>query len=177
MEKEQKLGMRVFCYYFYKKILLGIVLLVISIIALSFKDSMIPKLTFIFSASMANQIINSLIMGLFLISFLALIGGVFLTWLNYINHTFILGDLSFVIKRGIFSKRTISIPYKQIQDISIEQSFSHRIMGVCKMTILTAGNDENDKEGEAEGVFNIIDINVAKNIQSAILEKNNIHKL
>jgi len=46
------------------------------------------------------------------------------------------------------------------------------MMGVCKLTILTAGNDNNDREGEAEGVFQVIDINIAKNLQNTILQKN-----
>jgi uncharacterized membrane protein YdbT with pleckstrin-like domain len=176
MEQEQKLGGRVFRYYFYKKILLGIVLLVISVIALSFKDTLVSVTTPIFSANAANNIINYLVIGLFSISFIALLGGVFISWLDYISCTFILGDLSFVIKRGILSKKITTIPYKQIQDISIEQSFSNRMMGVCKLVILTAGNDNNDKEDESEGIFKVIDIDVAKNLQNTILQKNNIQK-
>ena len=108
---------------------------------------------------------------------MALAGGALVSYLDYINCTFILDDFSITIKRGILSKKTISIPYKQIQDISLEQSFSNRMMNVCKLAILTAGNDDNDKDGEAEGVFQIIDINVAKNLQSIILQKNNTQKV
>jgi len=176
MEQEQKLGGRVFCYYFYKKIILGIVFLVISVIILSLKDTLVIQMAFLHSANTANKIIDFLTAGLFFVSFLALIGGVILSWLNYISCTFVLNDISFVINRGILNKKTISIPYKQIQDITIEQSFSHRMLGVCKLTILTAGNDENDKEGEAEGVFDIIDVDIAKNLQNTILQKNNIQK-
>jgi len=176
MEQEQKLGIKVFYYYLYKKILIGLVLLIVSMIILSLKDAMILKLAFLFSISVAGKIIGSLITGLFILTFLALAGGIFLSWLNYISCTFILSDLSIVIKKGILSKKIITIPYRQIQDISIEQSFSDRLMNVCKLAILTAGNDSNDKEGEAEGVFNIIDINIAKNLQNTILQKNNLQK-
>ncbi len=177
MEQEQKLGLKVFYYYLSKKILLAIVLLVVSIIVLSVKDTLVSKIAFIFSLNTASVIISYLLIGLFTISFLFLFGGLLVSWLNYISCTFILSDLSFVIKRGILSKKMVSIPYKQIQDISIEQSFSNRMLGVCKLVILTAGNDNNDKEGEAEGVFDIIDLEVAKNLQSTILQKNNIQKV
>ena len=176
MEQEQKLGIKVFYYYLYKKILLGIILLIISMIVLSLKSVLISKLALLFPASITSSIISFLTTGLFVFSFLALIGGAFLSWLNYISCTFILSDISFIIKRGILSKKTVSMPYRQIQDISIEQSFSDRLMGVCKLAILTAGNDNNDKEGEAEGIFNTIDINVAKNLQNIILQKNNLPK-
>jgi uncharacterized membrane protein YdbT with pleckstrin-like domain len=164
--------MRAFYYYLYKKILIGLVFLVVSIIVLSSQTSISQGLSSVLPASAANTIVGYLTSSLFIISFLALAIGVFLSWLNYISCTFILGDLSFVIKRGILSKKIETIPYKQIQDITIEQSFSSRLMGVCKLVILTAGNDNNDKEKESEGVFGVIDINIAKNLQSTILQKN-----
>ena len=176
MEQEQKLGKKVFYYYLSKKILLGIILLIVSIIFSSFRDSLVSKLAFIFSLNTSSIIISYLLIILFTISFLILLGGILLSWLKYISCTFSMNDLSFVINRGLFSKKIITIPYRQIQDISILQSFSNRLVGVCKLAILTAGNDNNDKEGEAEGVFEIIDFDLAKNLQNTILQKNNIQK-
>ncbi|MFA6324816.1 MAG: PH domain-containing protein [Candidatus Paceibacterota bacterium] len=174
--QEQKLGLRVYYYYLYKKILIGIVFLLLSIITLISKEVIVSKISFIFGADLAINITSYLINGLFIITFLSLAIGILLSWLSYVSCSFILDEFSILIKKGILSKKTVSIPYKQIQDISIEQSFSNRMMGVCKLAISTAGNDTHDNIGEAEGVFDIIDINIAKELQNTILQKNNTVK-
>jgi uncharacterized membrane protein YdbT with pleckstrin-like domain len=69
------------------------------------------------------------------------------------------------------SKKEISIPYRQIQDINIEQTFYFKMMGVSKLVVLTAGSDDNDKEGEAEGIFEVIDSSVAEKIREELLQK------
>ena len=51
------------------------------------------------------------------------------------------------IKRGILSKEEIAIPYRQIQDVDIEQSISDRMWGVARLAILTAGHEET-KQGK-----------------------------
>jgi len=174
--QEQKLGLRVYYYYLYKKILIGIVFLLLSLIILTFKETIASKLAFVFGDILAVTITSYLINGLFIITFLCIAIGIFLSWLNYVSCSFVLDEFSLVIKKGILSKKTTSIPYKQIQDISIEQSFSNRMLGVCKLAISTAGNDVHDKVGEAEGVFEVMDINIARELQNIILQKNNTPK-
>ncbi len=173
METAQKLGIKVFLYFLYKKIIIGIILLILSFVALYYKDVIGLKLFFILGGK-AGSIINSSIILFFVISLIFLFGGIILSWLDYISCTFILGDNAFSIKRGILNKKEVSIPYRQIQNVSIEQNFSSRTMGVCKLVVLTAGNDNNDKDGEAEGVFDIIDSGVAVKLKNELLHRSNI---
>ena len=66
-----------------------------------------------------------------------------------------LDDDALKIRRGILSKEEIAIPYRQIQDVDIEQNISDRLWGVARLAILTAGHEEA-KEGEeddSEGIF------------------------
>jgi len=173
METNQKLGIKVFFYYLSKRIVIGIVVLVASIFISSSKASIISLFSSFLSNDIASSLVDYIIGGFFTVSVLLIIFGVFMSWLSYISCVFTLGENAISIKRGILNKKDISIPYRQIQDISIEQSFSNKMMGVSKLVILTAGNDNNDTEGEAEGSFDVIDSNLAQNIKETILQKTN----
>jgi len=173
MNPSQKLGIKVFYYYLSKKTLVGILLLIVSVFVSSSKDFIVSKLGLMISSSSAVSIATYFISTLFIVSVLLIILGVLISWLSYISLQFTLGENAISITKGILSKREISIPYRQIQNIDIEQSFNHKMMGVSKLVILTAGNDNNDTEGEAEGVFHIIQSDIAGKIKEYILEKAN----
>lgn len=170
----QKLGIKVFYYYLSKRISIGLILLVISFIVASSKDWMASKIVLIFSIQTTVSIVNYIINGLFLISILLILGALLMSWLLYIGCDYTLGDNAFSIRRGILSKKEVSIPYRQIQNIDIEQTFNHRMMGVSKLVVLTASNDNNDKVGESEGVFDVIDSKLALTIKEYILQKTSI---
>jgi len=174
MNTSQKLGIKVFYYYLSKKISAGIALLVVSFIISSFKDSMVSGLNSFLSLITATSIVTYFINGLFIVSVLLLVLGGLMSWFKYISCDFTLGENAFSIRKGVLSKKEVSIPYRQIQNIDIEQSFNFKMMGVCKLVILTAGNDNNDKDGESEGVFDVIDFKVASSIKEMILQKTNI---
>ncbi len=86
---------------------------------------------------------------------------------------------SFKIKRGVMSKTENAIPYRQIQNVDIERSFTFQMLGLSRLIILTAGHeDENDKEGdEAEGVIPAIDQALAVWLQTELLKRADIQKV
>ncbi len=174
MGTQQKLGIKVFYYYLSKRIFVGLLLLVVSLVVVSLKEAMVSKIAFIFPMNVSVVLVDYLSIGLFIISILFIAGGFLISWLNYISCTFALDEQSFNIRRGIFSKKEVSIPYRQIQDISIEQTFYNRMMGVSKLVILTAGNDNNDKTGESEGIFEVIDSKIAEQMRKDILERTSV---
>ena len=173
MDTNQKLGIKVFYYYLSKKISMGVVLLVVSFIFSSLKITLISKLSAILSLKGAISFVNTVGSGLFLLSFFLIALSLIISFLDYISCDFTLGENAFSIRRGILNKKEVSIPYRQIQDISIDQTFGNKMMGVSKLVILTAGHDDNVKEGEAEGVFVVIDAKIALNIKEIILQKIN----
>ena len=132
---------------------------------------------FVLPLSLAVVIVNYLTVGLFVLSFIIALIGFLISWIDYISCTFTLDEESFDITRGIFNKKEVSIPYRQIQDIDVEQSFFQKFFGVSKLVILTAGNDDNDKEGEAEGVFQVIDANIAEKLRENLLQKTSVQKV
>lgn len=170
MEKERKLGLKVFYYYLSRRLLFGFALLAIAIVGLLVKESILIKALFFLPHDTALGVISTFITVIFLASIAFLLGGIILAWIKYSSYTFNLNEFAISIKRGFFNKKEISIPYRQIQNVNLEQSFTNRIMGICKLIIQTAGNDENKEE--AEGMFEIIDLNIAKEIQETLLKKN-----
>ena len=172
MKKNQKLGIKVFYYYLSKRISIGIVFFAISFILSSLKTAMVSKLVFVFPLITSINIVNYFVNGLFIISTLLVVFSLVTSWLSYISCDFTLGEESFSSRKGILNKKEVFIPYKQIQNINIEQSFNFKMMGVSKLRIETAGNDNNNG-GQAEGNFEVVDSKVAQTIREFILEKIN----
>ena len=70
------------------------------------------------------------------------------------------------------------MPYRQIQDVDIEEDITDRILGVCRLVILTAGHEDEPKsEGESEGVLPVIDKTLAEQLQTELLKRANIQKV
>ncbi|MDR3519875.1 MAG: PH domain-containing protein [Candidatus Pacebacteria bacterium] len=174
MGTKQKLGIKVFYYYLSKSIPVGLLLLILSFIFYSLNNIIVSKISFLLPWNASIAIVNYLTIGFFVISIIVILLGFFISWLNYISRTFTLDVDSFDISRGIFNKKEVSIPYRQIQDLDIEQTFFHKLMGVSRLIVLTAGNDEKDKEGESEGIFEVIDSNIAEKLREDLLEKTSI---
>lgn len=174
MENEQKLGIKVFYYYLYQKIVIGIILLIASFVVLSFKANITSIFNSVFSHNTSLSITNYIIITFFIVSFITIVSEILTSWISYIRIIFTLDENSITIKSGIFNKKEISIPYRQIQDVTITQKVSQRMMGVSSLVILTAGHDNNDKEGEAEGMFEVIDSEIAQKMRVTILERSNV---
>lgn len=101
-------------------------------------------------------------------------------WLVYNNYRFSLGDDSLKIKRGIFEKEEVAIPYRQIQDVDIDRDLSFQLLGLSRIVILTAGHEEEksvDGEDESEGILPAIDKDLAEWLQAELLKRANIQKI
>ncbi len=82
------------------------------------------------------------------------------------------------IRRGILSKEEIAIPYRQIQDVDVDQSISDRIWGVARLAILTAGQEKTGEgNDESEGIFPAIDRVLAESLQTELLKRADIEKV
>lgn len=101
----------------------------------------------------------------------------FVGWLVYVNYKFCLGDNALKIKRGIFNKEEIAVPYRQIQDATIERDLSYQMFGLSRLTILTAGHEEAGETGEAEGILPALDKDVAEKIRDELLRRANVERV
>jgi uncharacterized membrane protein YdbT with pleckstrin-like domain len=108
----------------------------------------------------------------------------FISWLVYTNYKFALGDNSLKIKRGIFDQEEVAIPYRQIQDVDLDRPLGYRMMGVSHIVILTAGHEDQpssgdplEERGQSEGVFPVLDKDLAEWLQAEILKRANVQKV
>jgi uncharacterized membrane protein YdbT with pleckstrin-like domain len=74
----------------------------------------------------------------------------------------------------------MSILYHHIQNVDISRPLLYRLFGMSKVVILTAGHEdgnrleENQSEGESEGIIDIIDATEAEELQHELLSRSNV---
>ncbi|MDR3581695.1 MAG: PH domain-containing protein [Candidatus Pacebacteria bacterium] len=102
-------------------------------------------------------------------------------WFVYKNFKFSLGDDSLKIKKGVFEKTEVAIPYRQIQDVDIERDLSFQMMGLSRITILTAGQEDtktaDGDDDRNEGILPAIDHDLAEWLQAELLKRANVQKI
>jgi uncharacterized membrane protein YdbT with pleckstrin-like domain len=103
-------------------------------------------------------------------------------WLIYKNFKFSLGDDSLKIKKGVFDKEEVAIPYRQIQDVDIQRDLSFQMLGLSRITILTAGqedvkNADGEDDDKNEGILPALDQDLAEWLQAELLKRANIQKV
>jgi uncharacterized membrane protein YdbT with pleckstrin-like domain len=120
-----------------------------------------------------------IVLGAWVLFVLAFVITFFIAYLTYANYLFALEDNALKIKRGILAKEEIAIPYRQIQNVDIEQSFFDRVWGVARLAILTAGHEEikEGKDDASEGVLPAIDRDLAGSLQTELLKRADVEKV
>ncbi len=91
--------------------------------------------------------------------------GIIIGLIQYRNHIFILDEFSLKFRRGIFDQMEVSIPYRQIQDMNIVRTIPHRIFGVSRLIMITAGREDTADHNEADTIFDPIDADLAVDIR------------
>ncbi len=181
-----RLGTRAFWVFVLKESAPAILILIIWFILLVLKGAGVretlaglekfnPQLI-----NLAEQVVNHGMVigpGLFMagIAFAFLMGV-----LAYFSYQYMLDETAFRIKRGIINKDEISIPYNQIEDINVGQTLMFHILGVSRMSIMTAGRD--DKYGDqtndpSEGNLPAIEKHRAEEIRAELLRRSEIQKI
>ena len=94
---------------------------------------------------------------------------VFFSYLWYKNFTFYLDQnrQEFIVKKGIFSKKLITINLNKILHVNVNQSFLQKIIGVYELKIDTAGTEKNEVDIKA------IDGILANQLRAYLLNKEN----
>ena len=168
----KKLGRKTFWIFVFEKMRIPMVLLVIAILLFVLRGtSLIKGLPF---ADIDNYMIIAALsaLGLCVLCFLS---ALLVSWIIYENYTFSLGEDALKIKRGVFTREEVAIPYRQIQDVDIEQDISYRMIGVSRLVILTAGHEDEKTAGDkTEGILPAIDSALAEQLQSQLLTRANI---
>ena len=112
------------------------------------------------------------------IFFIVLGVALLVTWLVYKNYAFALGDDALKIKKGVFNKEETAIPYRQIQNVDLERDLSFQMLGLSRLVILTAGEEEEKSgEDESEGILPALDKDLAEWLQAELLKRANVQKV
>ncbi|MCE3282762.1 MAG: hypothetical protein K0Q66_1499, partial [Chitinophagaceae bacterium] len=80
---------------------------------------------------------------------LLIVGSMFLliflkAFLEYYFFTFHIAENQLIIKKGVFSKKTLVIPFGRIQTVQLHQSLLHRLINHYRIAIDTAGSEETE---------------------------------
>lgn len=108
---------------------------------------------------------------LFAASILAIIIGAVISWLEYQNYSFSFEEFNLVVKKGIFSREEVSIPYRQMQDINVSRNILHIMLGISRIVIDSAGHEEKDEHNETDIILELVDKNQAEDIRQFLAEK------
>ncbi|MBU6500411.1 MAG: PH domain-containing protein [Patescibacteria group bacterium] len=127
-----------------------------------------------------GYMVNLRLIGFYGLGLFAVVAGMtfFISWLFYVTYKYMLDVDSLKVKRGIFSQEQVAIPYRQIQDVTIERSITYRLWGLSRLVILTAGHeDAKDGTGQSEGILPALDKDVAEKLQEELLRRANVQKI
>lgn len=79
----------------------------------------------------------------YMISVLAAFSGL-ISIISYFNYYYHIEGKTLVVQKGILQKSKTNIPFDRIQTINIEQELIHRMLGVVKLEIDTAGSQNKE---------------------------------
>ena len=103
---------------------------------------------------------------LFLASVILFLMGVIVALIQYQNYIFVLDEFSLKMRRGFLNHLEVSIPYRQIQDINLVRTLPHRMFGVSRLIMITAGHEEEKEHDETDTIFDPIDADLAEEIRT-----------
>jgi putative membrane protein len=105
--------------------------------------SVVP--TFIEEGAASDAVFGSLLVpALILVGLILLLGAVVLLQvLAYRNLAFEFTEQEFNLYSGIITKRRVHVPYQRVQSVNHNATFLQRIIGVCSVSIETAGGANN----------------------------------
>ncbi|MEI6480446.1 MAG: PH domain-containing protein [bacterium] len=158
-------------------IFLSILWFIVAIIKIEGAQNIIPLSDSSQLTSVINAVFTLVLVGgvaLILITFVIIF---LLTLVDYYSFYFMLDENGLRMQKGILFKREISIPYRQVQDITIDRPFTFQLCGVCRLNILTAGQDNDHDNDPTEANFPIIDRNLAEELRKELLTRANVERV
>lgn len=110
--------------------------------------------------------------------FVSLVGAFVAARLVYKNNSFCFAEDALKIRRGVFTKLEIAIPYRQVQNVEIERTLMQQMMGVSKVVIITAGTDNPaTPRDESSSTMPVIDKEIAVGLQNELLRRADVQKV
>jgi putative membrane protein len=82
----------------------------------------------------------------------------------FFKYYFFIQDNKLVVKKGVFKKTTLEIPFDRIQSVNFEQNLIHRVFKVIKVNMDTAGSSGNELQ------LNALNADMAQQLSGHILK-------
>jgi uncharacterized membrane protein YdbT with pleckstrin-like domain len=91
----------------------------------------------------------------------------------YRQYSFFLDDHAFHLKRGLFSKQEITIPYGQITNVHIDQPYHWRLFGLAQLdiTISSSQSQFNNVRKKNDFLMPCIDKSLAKELSHFLIRQ------
>lgn len=89
----------------------------------------------------------------------------------FFRYYFYLEEDKLIVKKGVFKRSTLEIPFDRIQSINFEQNIIHRLFSVVKLNMDTAGSATNELQ------LNALDQKMANALSKIILENRGVQNL
>jgi len=118
------------------------------------------------TTSVIYQNVSYIDMLVFLASIIMILAGIIVGLIQFRNYFFTLTEFDLKFRRGIFNQMENSIPYRQIQDINLVRTIAHRIFGVSRLVMISAGHEQDQNHDETDTVFDPIDADIAMEIRT-----------
>ena len=164
-----KLGGKAFWLFFFQNAIASFALLFMAIILIVLRFMDLSNTPF----GDIQSAITSAASIVFLFFIVSLLVAYLIAWLLYSHFQFMLDHDSLQISHGILFKTQDSIPYRQIQNINIEQDIIFQMLGVSRLVVLTAGHEEGKN---TKGVIPAIDSDAAIFLKDMLLQKSDVQK-
>ena len=180
LNQEQWLGEKAYLLMASRKMMPGVIMLLISAILLSLKNIIVSVVYSGFTAGGNGGAATAMSIGsastiviliLLIVSLVVLIVGIIIARLEYKNLTYTFEEFDLRMKKGILHRTENSIPYRQIQDVDIDRTPMLQLMGLSKLTIITAGHEESTEHEKVEVIIEPIQKEVAEDIRQMLERK------
>ncbi len=178
----QKLGARTFYFFLLERMAPAFLLVIAESFLLIFKNTaggslvtgMFPGQD-AFTTSVFNfalVLIPILFIVVFMISFV-------IALLMYFTTRYKIDQNGFFMEKGIINKSEISLPFKQIQNVDVDETLLFRIFSMSNLIILTAGHEDvpYTHENQSEVVLPALPVARARVIQKYLLERANVQEV
>lgn len=160
LNQEQRLGHKAFYLFLSRRSTLGFTFLLVT------AGLFIVRGVLFAIPSQINTYISYGLVGLLSVSILLILFSVLVSWLEYHNYSFVFQEFDLIVKKGIFNREEISLPYRQMQDINIIRNLGHRLLGVSRLVIDSAGDEGSGQDGQSDAVLDPLEKEVAEEIRT-----------
>src|SRR5690606_24605198 len=84
---------------------------------------------------------------------------------DYFNLRFYIEGKNLILRKGVFSKKIISVPLERIHTVNLDQHFIHKLFNITSLKIDTAGSSKS------EAVIDAIEMKKAEALKDYLLSE------